>query len=336
LDEAYLKKNIDKKQTRAQSMRYSASAADLHAEALVFTDHVCNLPNGTTAKGGNAIYQPFSLVQVYDSNMSNSKFQQVFGRFLLIAEMNGGSGTRTEYTQNLAIKEEFLLGSTPLDESLLAMRPIINKFRKSSNAKISFLAITDGEGTSIVNGYHELDTDIKRMKPKKVSRVLIDDATGRRFTLDKDLSIATNDFVVEMVKNSTDCNMIGIMLLQQNGTMRHNYTFVKGLAMSKPNLVKTNSWGGTVYSAEYQEFAAKAQEQFEENSVYSMNFGSWDQYFFVGIANNRDNAYKARKEQERLDKMKNRKIAATREFISELKREETNRMFINRLMDIVA
>jgi len=67
-----------------------------------------------------------------------------------------------------------------------------------------------------------------------------------------------------------------------------------------------------------------------------MAFGAWDQYFFVGIANGRNAEWEARKEAQRLDKMKNRKIAATRAFISELKRDETNRMFINRLMDVVA
>jgi hypothetical protein len=328
------------KDTRANVTRWGCSRPDVKwcqdGEALSFTDHVCNLPKGTTAKGGNAIYQPFSLVQVYDSTMSNSKFQQVFGRFLLLAYLNGRGGN---FTRNLAIKEEFMLGTTPLDESILAMRPIIANFRKSSNAKISFLAITDGEGTSIVHGYDNLETDIKRMNPKKLSRVLIDDVTGIRYTLASrnSYSAPTNDFVVQMLKASTGCSAAGIMLLADGTPLSRCCTYNRGIHLAHPEFIKQNKkYGHGEYTDEYRAFNEKAQEQFEEDSVFSMAFGAWDQYFFVGIANSRNTEWEAKKDQARFDKMKNRKVAATREFISELKREETNRMFINRLMDVVA
>jgi hypothetical protein len=41
-------------------------------------------------------------------------------------------------------------------------------------------------------------------------------------------------------------------------------------------------------------------------------------------------------EDRKLEKMKNKKVAATRAFIAAMKRQEINRMFLNRLMDIVA
>jgi hypothetical protein len=340
MDQEFCRNNPNNKSSRAAATRWGASHGvkwSQDTEALAFTDHVCNLPKGTTAKGGNAIYQPFSLVKVYDSTMTNSKFQQVFGRFLLIAQMNGRGG---DHTRNLALKEEFLLGTTPLDESILAMRPIIANFRKSSNAKISFLAITDGEGTSIVHGYDELETDIKAMQPKKLSRVLIDDATGIRFTVQdsRSYSVQTNDFVVQMLKASTGCSAVGIMLLSDKNPLNRNITYTRGVLLAHPEFTKPNKngYGYVEYTEAYRAFNEKAQEQFEENAVFSMAFGAWDQYFFVGISDARNAEWEAKKDQARFDKMKNRKVAVTREFISELKREETNRMFINRLMDIVA
>ena len=343
MDEEFKRNNPGVKTTRAACSRWGQNQNgckwDARDEALIFTDTVCNLPRGTTAKGGNTIYQPFSLVKVYDSTMNNAKFQQVFGRFLVLAQCVGNGGT--EFSRNFNASEELMLGTTPLDESILAMRPIIANFRKSSNAKISFLAITDGEGTSIMHGYDELDTDIKRMKPKKVSRVMIDDMTGIRFKItNKDTSyLNTNDQVVQMLKAATGCGVVGIMLMPDRNAVSNNQTFTRGAAMN-PEFLKKDSRDYYDYynkwTDAYRAFAEKANEEFEENSVFSMAFGAWDQYFFVGIANGRNAEWEARKEAQRLDKMKNRKVAATRAFISELKRDETNRMFINRLMDIVA
>jgi hypothetical protein len=59
-------------------------------------------------------------------------------------------------------------------------------------------------------------------------------------------------------------------------------------------------------------------------------------YFVVEVADRerakRDAEYAERKNAT----LKNQKVAATRNFIAKMKQEQTNRMFINRLMDIVA
>jgi len=41
-------------------------------------------------------------------------------------------------------------------------------------------------------------------------------------------------------------------------------------------------------------------------------------------------------QEQKNSQLKNQKTAATRTFIAKMKAEETNRMFINRLMDIIA
>ena len=44
----------------------------------------------------------------------------------------------------------------------------------------------------------------------------------------------------------------------------------------------------------------------------------------------------AEMEDAKVERMKNKKVAATRAFIAAMRAEESNRMFINRLMDVIA
>jgi len=76
--------------------------------------------------------------------------------------------------------------------------------------------------------------------------------------------------------------------------------------------------------------------KFEEDKCISLPYGAYSQYFFVQIVSRTNTEYAQRKEQRKLDNMKNRKVALTRELVAATKRDSANRVFINRLMDIVA
>ena len=321
-EELFAKNNAnipaDKKQTRGDCVRYGGSTGVNFChkeEGRLFTEHVCNLPAGTVAKGYTATFEAFSLVQVYNQNMDNKKFARVMGRLALLAKIVSGR------CHHLVAPESLMLGTTPLDESILAMRDIVNNFRKSSNTKVTFITLTDGEGMSVIN---RVDTPEDLTKNKNsgghyrhVSKVMIDAANGRRHTG------YGNTAVVNMFKDATGCDVVGIMMVQNL-----NYcSTLERLATADKDDYTTRTEKMKALRAKFD------NEKFIAVSNPNMGYAS---YFFVHVQDRTRAEQLARLEDSKFEKLKNKKVAATRAFIAAMKRDETNRMFINRLMDIVA
>ena len=306
------------KQTRGDAIRYGALPGMKFCaveERAAFTEHVCHLPSGTVAKGETAVYEPFSLVQVYDQNMDNKKFAKVMGRLALLAKMNCGRVNGCEAPSTL------VFGGTPLDESILAMRDIANNFRKSSNTKVTFITLTDGEGMSVINRVNTPESISKNKNSgghyRHVSKVMVDAANGRRHTGHG------NTAVVEMFKDATGCDVVGIMMMQ---SLSYCSTFER------------------LATADNDEYSVRLEktkvlrDKFDAEKFVAINNPKtgYASYFFVQVQDRRRAEELARLEDSKFEKLKNKKVAATRAFIAAMKRDEVNRMFLNRLMDIVA
>ena len=288
-------------------------------EMLHFTDTVCNLPAGTAASNTVAVFKPFSLIQVYHQNMGNKEYARTMGRLLLLANMVGGGNY-------LNAPAALNLGDTPLDESILAMRDIVNNFRKSSNTKVTFISLSDGEGMSIIRQVQS--DDIREANPtRKVARVMVDARNGRRYSAGERYSESTHTIVVDMFKDATKVDIVGVMMVGG----RLNYCSTYSNAVCQMHDAKK-----TTDLASRDQTEKELAEKFEEDKCIALPYGSYSQYFFVEIVNRNTREYDERKEAQRLANMKNRKVALTREFVAATKRESANRVFINRLMDIVA
>ena len=322
--------------TRPYAIRYGMadsagfSGMDWHtAEAMAFTDHVCHLPNGSTAKGGNVILSAFSLVKVYDANMDNRKFAATFGRLLLVANAVG-SKTMTAAKGNMVFPESLQMGNTPLDESILSMREIVNNFRKSSNSKVTFISMSDGEGQGLTNHYHATTRGMMRQAEKNtktVTTVLIDGSNGRRYENGKldhgHCRDKTHSTCVQMFRDATGVEIAGIMMLQGNSSLAYT-------GMYTNNMPKC---------ADYKAEAAqreKDQKQFQAEDFFAMPVNGYNSYFFVNVKSSTQVLHEQIKERKRLESLKNRKTAIEREMILNAEQSQCNRAFINRLMDIVA
>jgi hypothetical protein len=296
-------------------------------ERTAFTDHACNLPQGTTAKGGNAILQAFSLIKVYDQNMDTKKFAKSIGRLILLSQMVGG---KTIEAEALVAPKCLSLGNTPLDESILAMRQIIVNFRKSTNTKVTFINLSDGEGTSVINKYDSVGRQADT--GKKISRVLIDGKTGRRIDVDRDFNMNAHSSMIQLLKDATGVSVVGIYLNAKSNN-RIDYTGVVQRALYSPKYTE-GKYGGTNEAG--RKFLADLTKQYDDDKFVALQYGAYDMYFVVEVAD-RDRAKREAADAERKNAtLKNQKVAATRNFIAKMKQEQTNRMFINRLMDIVA
>ena len=324
------------KPTRPYAIRYGmADSAGFNgmdwftAEAMAFTDHVCHLPNGSTAKGGNVILSAFSLVKVYDANMDNRKFAATFGRLLLVANAVG-SKTMTAAKGNMVFPESLQMGNTPLDESILSMREIVNNFRKSSNSKVTFISMSDGEGQGLTNLYHATTRGKMRQAEKNtktVTTVLIDGSNGRRYENGKldhgHCRDKTHSTCVQMFRDATGVEIAGIMMLQGNSSLAYT-----GMYMN--NMPK-----GADYLAEAAQ-REKDQKQFQAEDFIAMPVNGYNSYFFVNVKSSTQVLHEQIKERKRLESLKNRKTAIEREMILNAEQSQCNRAFINRLMDIVA
>jgi hypothetical protein len=254
--------------------------------------------------------------------MNNKTFARTMGRLIVHGQM--GEHSLVPHT---ALK----FGETPLNESILAMRDIVNNFRTSKNSKVTFIALTDGEGTSILNGVPEVCENGADGRRMEVSRVMIDEFNGRRYQVTyKDTLNDVAAACVSMFKDATDCDIVGIMMTQN---LNYSQTLESALARSIPK--------GMEYSKRYAMLKAlreESQTKFNTEKFFGISYAPYTQYFFVYVKSGNEmlKNIQAKKDALKFDRMKNKKSAETKKFIAECQATEANRMFINRLMDIVS
>ena len=324
-------------ETRHSIQRWGSCAKyDSQNEAYRFTDHVCNLPEGTAAKGNHAVYQPFSLFKVYDAKMDLRKFQNTFGRILLLSQVIGSMKDADIFRDGYhnitpIVMDPISLGNTPLDESIVAMRSIVENFRKSSNTKVTLVSMSDGDGTSLAF-YH------KRKSPEHPGkRILVDGRTGRRYTDSNNFNDngSTQLPVVQMFRDTTDAAIVGIMMTTHCGS-RETGASGTGTSTYYRWILSNPKCKTGAYGKDYEEIRNNDNKQFKENGWLALDLAPYNMYFIIGMRRDREVEYDQNKERKRLENLKNRKVALTREFILKSEADQTNRAFINRLMDIVA
>jgi hypothetical protein len=298
---------------------------DPKTESARFSDYICNLPEGTTAKGNHAMFFPFSLIKVYEQGMNNKKFTRAIGRLLLVSHMMSRA---CEETRDLALDTALQLGGTPLDESILAMREIVKDFRKSSNTKVTLINLTDGEGVSVTRKVEE-----KKVNYKTVNRVVVDDATGRRFT--DAYGNDSHSQVMEMFRDTTGVQAVGIFITRGSYGPTGISVFNKAMCTNEKFYTK-DRYGYSNLNAEGMKFTEQCDKSFKTDSYFAFEYKPYDMYFVVNLPDRERAKRELAAQEQKNSQLKNQKTAATRTFIAKMKAEETNRMFINRLMDIIA
>ena len=223
------------------------------------------------------------------------------------------------------------MGDTPLDESILAMREVVTKFRKSSNSKVTFISMSDGEGQGLTNMYSYTKRGQVRgseKAQKTVTAVLIDGRNGRRYENGKlDRGYArdkTHSTCVEMFRDATDCEIVGIMMIPGK------HAYLSYISMYSQNFPKFKDYK----DAEVKRNAD--EKQFSDEGYVAVPVDGYNSYFFLSVTTERDIARDQEKERRRLENLKNRKMAVEREMILNGEKNQANRAFINRLMGIVA
>ena len=190
-----------------------------------------------------------SLIKVLSSSMKTVDFNESLTYLSCYPAMNGGSSrhrridSRDHPIYNLPYAARFMycrqedMGSTPLNESLIAMRLILTKFKKTHNIeKLSFITLCDGDSQNIAirntsnkkssndkTFYDNMDdcsVNILYGKEKIKCNATVSIYSGSMpyaVTRDKELT----QKLIESLKRQVDCNVLGFFVSDSDASFKY-------------------------------------------------------------------------------------------------------------------
>lgn len=181
----------------------------------------------------------FDLLELFNEKMNLKEFNEMIGILLAVA-------SKFDYHSNeFAIKNGFTLngqnsmmdsifgfyglrffglGGTPLNDSLLVCRDLINKFRKEKNVQImNFICITDGESN------HSIVTDTKGVERmmnlmptwSSTTRIFIDEETRMQTAMNFNAYSDVTAMFARIVRDATDSNFVGFYITNNTYEVRN-------------------------------------------------------------------------------------------------------------------
>jgi len=156
----------------------------------------------------------FSLFNFLSSSMKSNEYKKALRRFWLTVQANNYGGRQRH---SISYPRQFGLGSTPLNEAILCAIDIIPAFKDAHNLQIvNTVFLTDGDG-------HGMMYNSRYNNGKTILR---DNKTKKTVTLNSDLGHDSETFAfLEILKQRTGCNLIGIRLHDSNHIKNLRYRF---------------------------------------------------------------------------------------------------------------
>jgi len=155
----------------------------------------------------------FQLYNFLSSRMTSKEYKVSLQNFWALADACGGYGSRSYFPSCLD------LGCTPLNEAIIAAFEIIPEFQRQNGIQIvNSVFLTDGDG-------HGMGID-NRWGYNKTQSYVRDHKTRKTYTLGNGIRPET-DLLLEMLKDKTGCNTIGIRLDVSKSIK--NYRYYKGI-----------------------------------------------------------------------------------------------------------
>lgn len=148
----------------------------------------------------------FTLINFLSSRMKKSDYKIATARLYHLAG-NSGYGSYAP--------RGFGLGCTPLNEAILTAMDIVPRFQRATGVQIvNCVLLTDGQGSSL---------GARRSYYGKT--IVHDPTTKRDYGVESDNNAETNCYL-EILKDRTGCNLIGIFLTDTANVNRHRYGYI--------------------------------------------------------------------------------------------------------------
>jgi len=193
-------------------------------------------------QGGTDWTNTFVLNNYLSSRMNSREMKQALAHMMYFSQSLTYNG---QYYW--ATPKHHDLGTTPLNEAIIAATQIVPKFQKANGLQIvNTMFLTDGDSSGGLYG-HYTENWIRDEKTKKNYQ-----ASGRRN------NNATTAALLEVLRDRTGANAVGIYLSNQK-KLRHYYTVEQAAQYKKDGFVATDKAGYTEY------FVVKANQKVEND-----------------------------------------------------------------------
>ena len=165
------------------------------------------------------ISQNTKLINLFSSRMRNRELTDAYENVLMIADAfsNRYSYYYSSSYHYYGIPNNYNLGGTPLDDTIIMSKSIIEEFKIRTKAQIvNAVFLTDGQSNR--NGHYLDSTNVTRSFDRRALH--IDDKASRTRTYpvsDKGRQKKETDILLEALKNSLGINLLGFFLLSGSG-----------------------------------------------------------------------------------------------------------------------
>ena len=165
------------------------------------------------------ISQHTKLINLFSSRMRNRELTDAYENVLMIADAfsNRYSYYYSSSYQYYGLPNNYNLGGTPLDDTIIMSKSIIEEFKIRTKAQIvNAVFLTDGQSNR--NGHYLDSTNVTRGFDRRALH--IDDKASRSRTYpvsDKGQQKKETDILLEALKNSLGINLLGFFLLSGSG-----------------------------------------------------------------------------------------------------------------------
>ena len=181
-----------------------------------------------TSNNGDLALSTVFLREMINSRMSASDFNKAMVAMVMLMH----SYTKTNgYRNNFRLPDSESLSNTPLNSALVALKPVVENFKKVNNIEISNIIIMhDGDSDSCNNVYSEIYYDrffsndnliLREQKSKFQTKVPINEYRGVTISLMEMLQQTTNSkvvgFYITASKNSAIKNAVYKYYENENG-----------------------------------------------------------------------------------------------------------------------
>ena len=165
------------------------------------------------------INQHTKLLNLFSSRMRNRELTDAYENVLMIADAfsNRYSYYYSSSYHYYGLPNNYNLGGTPLDDTIIMSKSIIEEFKIRTKAQIvNAVFLTDGQSNR--NGHYLDSTNVVRSFDRRALH--IDDKASRSRTYpvsDKGQQKKETDILLEALKNSLGINLLGFFLLSGSG-----------------------------------------------------------------------------------------------------------------------
>ena len=273
-------------------------------EVYAFTSNTNGATEQYTSCGGNNELKPhrFNLLNFLSSKMNNREYKQSIENLWLLGESN--TWKRRYYIMS---PSQFRLGCTPLNEAIVTAFEIVPAFQRENGVQIvNTVFLTDGDGHSM--GAYRCGYSYKESKS-----FIVDPQTRQNIEVDNNGCAAETSAYLQILKNQTGCNIIGIRLSTQRKVDNLKYRYF-------------NSEGG--FDQQAIEDAAKS---YKTNNFFSIkDCEGCDELFVIkGDIKVMTDAMEGLSDNASLAKVRNA-------FVKGNNKKKASRVIASRIIDLIA